>query len=120
MGERMDRRWYCEAKDHSAVLGWPPCAVIVRGEGQMEGGDSGADLCAAQACPLRASSDAQAAKPSTQLVVVRGRMNRRLLFFIVLGRLFNRSPFVFVRRSNLSACRVLSSDAQQHSATAQA
>ena len=38
MGERMDRRWYCEAEDHSVVLGWPPCAVKVRGEGQMEGG----------------------------------------------------------------------------------
>ena len=80
----------------------------------------GLNLRAAQACPLRASFDAQAAKPSTQLVVVRGRMNRSLLFFIVLGRLFNRSPFVPVRRSILLACRVLSSDAQQHSATAQA
>ena len=78
------------------------------------------NLCAAQACPLRASFDAQAAQPSTQLIVVRGRMNRSLLFYIELGRLFNRNPFILVRRSIPLACRVLSSDAQQHSATAQA
>jgi hypothetical protein len=97
---------------------------------QEEGGQCGAmdgigkgwdrNFCAAQACPLRASFDAQAAKPSTQLIVVRGRMNRSLLFYIGLGRLFNRSPFILVLRSIPFACRVLSSDAQQHSATAQA
>ena len=52
------------------------------------------NLCAAQACPLRASFDAQAAQPSTQLIVVRGRMNRSLLFHFELGRM-NRSPFIF-------------------------
>ena len=54
------------------------------------------------------------------IIVVRGRMNRSLLFYIGLGRLFNRSPFILVLRSIPFACRVLSSDAQQHSATAQA
>ena len=33
------------------------------------------NLCAAQACPLRASFDAQAARPSKQLVVVQNAVS---------------------------------------------
>jgi hypothetical protein len=50
----------------------------------MEEGDSGANLCAAQACPLQASLDAQAAKPSAQPIVS--------FFFQLSGPVGNRRP----------------------------